>query len=53
MQKDGSVSIYYKNIQILVVEMFKIKNGMSPAIASNILLGIIASDGNYNNLRQP
>ena len=47
---DGLVSIHYKNIQGLVIEMFKIKNGMSTAVVTDIFL---PWTGNYNNLKQP
>lgn len=36
-EKDGSVSIHNKNIEILVAEMFQIKNSMSPKIAVDFL----------------
>ena len=49
MEKDGSVSIRYKNIQTLAVKMFKIKNAIYSAIVSDIFL---PWQGNYNNLRQ-
>ena len=38
MEKDVSVSVHYKNIQTLAVEKFIIKNGMSPAVVSDIFL---------------
>ena len=34
--KDNSVSIYYKNIQALAIEMHKVANGMSPEIMNEI-----------------
>ena len=30
LNKDNSVSIYHKNLQILTIEMFKLKNNMAP-----------------------
>ena len=48
MEKDGSVSIDYKQIQVFAVKMFKIKNGTYPVIASDIFL---PQRGNHNNLR--
>ena len=38
MEKDGSVSIHYKQIQVFAVKMFKIKNGPYPVIVSDIFL---------------
>ena len=35
--RDNSVSIHHRNIQSLATEKFKIKNEMSPEIASDIL----------------
>ena len=32
LEKDSSVSIHYRDIQALAIEMFKVKNGMSPVI---------------------
>ena len=34
--KDNSVSIHYKNIQALAIEMYKVANGMSPKIMNEI-----------------
>ena len=36
LEKDGSVSIHYKNIQSLAIEMFQIKHGQSPEIVRDI-----------------
>ena len=36
LEKDRSVSIYNRNIQCLATEMYKVSNGLSPPIASNI-----------------
>ena len=35
--KDGTVSIYHRNIQTFTTEMFKVKNEMSPEIICDIL----------------
>ena len=48
MEKDGSVSIHYKQIQVFAVKIFKIKNGPYPVIVSDIFL---PQRGNHNNLR--
>ena len=36
LEKDGSVSIHNRNIQILATEMFKIKNDLSPEIMTEL-----------------
>ena len=36
LRRDNSVSIHHRNIQSLATEKFKIKNEMSPEIASDI-----------------
>ena len=54
LKKDGSVSIDYKNIQSRIeVEMFKIKNGMSTVVVSDIFFfgrEIITTSGNLRQL---
>ena len=32
LNKDNSVSIHHKNLQVLTIEMFKLKNNMAPEI---------------------
>ena len=36
LEKDSSVSIHYGNIQCLATEMYKVSNGLSPPVVSNI-----------------
>ena len=36
LEKDSSISIHDKNIQCLTTEMYKVSNGLSPPIVSNI-----------------
>ena len=36
LEKDNSVSIHYRNIQALAIEMHKAANGMSPEIMNEI-----------------
>ena len=37
LEKDSSVSIYNRNIPCLASEMYKVSNGLSPPVVSNIL----------------
>ena len=37
MERDGSVPIHNRNLQILVTEMFKVYNNVDPAIFTEIL----------------
>ena len=37
LEKDGSFSIYHRNIQSLVIEIYKFLHGLSPAIMGNII----------------
>ena len=34
LEKDGSVSVHSRNLQILATEMYKIKNDLSPLIVT-------------------
>ena len=43
LQKDGSVTIHHRNIQKLGIEMYKIKNKLSPIVMKQIF-----PDRNYN-----
>ena len=36
LKNDNSVSIHYRNIQALAIEMYKVANGMSPEIMNEI-----------------
>ena len=36
LNKDNSVSIHIRNIQRLVIEMFRFYNGLSPPLMSNM-----------------
>ena len=36
LEKDNSVSLNYRNIQALAMEMYKVANGMSPVIMNEI-----------------
>ena len=49
LEKDGSVSIHMRNIQILATEMYKLVNNLSPPIMNRVLK--LNSDSRYN-LRQ-
>ena len=43
LEKDGSVTIHHRNIQKVGIEMYKIKNTLSPIVMQNIF-----PDRNYN-----
>ena len=49
LQKDDSVSIHMRNIQILATEMYKLVNNLSPPIMNRVFK--LNSDSRYN-LRQ-
>ena len=36
LKKDNSVSIHYRNIQVLVTELFKVKNNVAPEIMKEL-----------------
>ena len=36
LQKDNSVSIHYRNIQLLCIEIFKVRHQLSPDIMNNV-----------------
>ena len=36
LEKDNSVSIHQRNLQILAIEMFKVSNGLSPVLNNDI-----------------
>ena len=36
LDRDKSVTIHYRNIQLLAIEMFKLKNGLAPKIMQNL-----------------
>ena len=46
LEKDGSVSIHYMNLRALVIEMYRIYNGMAPEIVTEILPS--RPQGQYN-----
>lgn len=37
LEKDKVVKIHVRNLQVLVTEMFKVKNNIAPKITSDIL----------------
>ena len=37
LEKDNSVSIHQRNLQVLAIEMFKVSNGLSPVLMNDIL----------------
>ena len=36
LEKDGSYTIHHRNLQKLAIEMYEVKNGLSPAIMVNL-----------------
>ena len=49
LNKDSSVSIHIRNIQSLIIEMFRFVNGLSPPLTNNIFKLMVA---NLCNVRQ-
>ena len=47
LTKEGSVSIHHRNIQALAIEFYKIKNGLSPELSTEIF----AHETRSHNLR--
>ena len=48
LEKDGSVSIHQRNLQVLVTEMYKVRKGFSPAIITELFEH---KEEHYYNLR--
>ena len=48
LEKDGAVSIHYRNIQSLAIEMYKVKNAIAPMITANVFC---PNHENHYNLR--
>ena len=46
LEKDGSVSIHYKNLRALATEMYRIYNGMAPEIVTETFP--LRPQGQYN-----
>ena len=49
LEKDGSVSIHHRNIQNLVIEMYKVKNELAPMITANVFTTIPVNHYNLRN----
>ena len=45
-EKDNFISIHYRNIQVLAIEMFKVANGMSPVIMNETFQ--LREESHYN-----
>ena len=50
LEKDNSVSIHQRNLQILAIEMFKVSNGLSPVLMNDIFK---LRGEQTDNLRKP
>ena len=37
LRKDGSVTVHYKNLQLLVIEIYKVINGIAPKIMGEVI----------------
>ena len=46
LEKDNSVSIHHKNLQTLIMEMFKVHTKISPEIMQDVFS--VKGQGNYN-----
>ena len=49
LNKDNSISIHHRNLQVLATEMFKIHRGMSPDILREIFVPKISSYNLHKN----
>ena len=49
LEKDNSVSIEHKNIQVLVVEIFKVKHKLCPEITSDVFMEWTNKQYNLHN----
>ena len=49
LKKDNSVSIHHRNIQVLVTEMFKVKNNIAPEIMKELFASKMSSYDLRNN----
>ena len=48
--KDGTFSIYHRNIQTLAIQMFEVKKRLSPEFTSNIFMQRIDNHYNLRNI---
>ena len=46
LERDGSVSIHIKNVQLLMIEMYKVKNNLAPILMCEVFK--VKTESNYN-----
>ena len=52
LKKENLVSIHHRNIEVLVTEMFKVKNNIAPEITKEPFAPKMSPDGICNNRRR-
>ena len=52
LNKDSSVSIHIRNIQSLIIEMFRFFNGLSPPLTNNIFKLMVANPCNVRQISE-
>ena len=47
LEKDGTLNIHQRNLQKLAIEMYKVKNGLSPDIMANLFTRKDRGNGDF------